>query len=73
MIVNPLMAIVPPSISNTRLALLPLMVTPPTLLASIQSLIDEFPADTTVYPGHMGVTTLGTELATNPFLRELAA
>jgi hydroxyacylglutathione hydrolase len=45
----------------------------PTLLASIQSLISEFPADTTVYPGHMGITTLGTELAGNPFLRELAA
>jgi hydroxyacylglutathione hydrolase len=44
-----------------------------TLLASIQSLISEFPADTTVYPGHMGITTLGAELANNPFLRELAA
>jgi hydroxyacylglutathione hydrolase len=44
----------------------------PTLLASIESLIDEFPAQTTVYPGHMGVTTLGDERATNPFLRELA-
>ncbi|MGO9751262.1 MAG: MBL fold metallo-hydrolase [Solirubrobacteraceae bacterium] len=43
-----------------------------TLLASIQSLIEEFPAETTVYPGHMGVTTLGHELATNPFLSELA-
>jgi glyoxylase-like metal-dependent hydrolase (beta-lactamase superfamily II) len=43
-----------------------------TLLASIQSLIGEFPAEATVYPGHMGVTTLGHELATNPFLSELA-
>lgn len=43
-----------------------------TLLASIQSLVAEFPAETTVYPGHMGVTTLGHELATNPFLSELA-
>jgi hydroxyacylglutathione hydrolase len=43
----------------------------PTLLASIESLIDEFPAHTTVYPGHMGATTLGDERATNPFLREL--
>jgi len=25
-----------------------------------------------VYPGHMGVTTLGRERAINPFLRELA-
>jgi hydroxyacylglutathione hydrolase len=45
----------------------------PTLRASIASLVDEFPAATAVYPGHMGITTLGTELANNPFLRELAA
>jgi hydroxyacylglutathione hydrolase len=44
----------------------------PTLLASIESLVDGFPAETTVYPGHMGLTTLGRERATNPFLRELA-
>ncbi len=43
-----------------------------TLLASIESLIAEFPAETAVYPGHMGVTTLGHELASNPFLSELA-
>lgn len=43
-----------------------------TLLASIESLIDEFPAQTVIYPGHMGITTLGREQATNPFLRELA-
>ncbi len=43
-----------------------------TLLASIEALIAEFPAETTVYPGHMGITTLGHELATNPFLSELA-
>ena len=30
------------------------------------------PPETTVYPGHMGVTTLGQERATNPFLQELA-
>jgi hydroxyacylglutathione hydrolase len=44
----------------------------PTLLASIQSLVDEFAPETTVYPGHMGITTLDRERATNPFLRELA-
>jgi hydroxyacylglutathione hydrolase len=44
----------------------------PTLLSSIETLANEFPPDTTVYPGHMGVTTLGRERATNPFLRELA-
>lgn len=43
-----------------------------TLLASIESLIDGFAPETTVYPGHMGITTLGRERATNPFLRELA-
>jgi hypothetical protein len=30
------------------------------------------PAETVVYPGHMGITTLGQEAATNPFLQELA-
>jgi hydroxyacylglutathione hydrolase len=44
----------------------------PTLLASIEGLLSAFPAETTVYPGHMGITTLGRERATNPFLRELA-
>jgi hydroxyacylglutathione hydrolase len=44
----------------------------PTLLASIESLVNDLPAETTVYPGHMGLTTLGRERATNPFLRELA-
>jgi glyoxylase-like metal-dependent hydrolase (beta-lactamase superfamily II) len=44
----------------------------PTLLASIESLLSAYPAETTVYPGHMGITTLGRERATNPFLRELA-
>jgi hydroxyacylglutathione hydrolase len=44
----------------------------PTLLASIESLLTRFGPETTVYPGHMGITTLGRERATNPFLRELA-
>ena len=44
----------------------------PTLLASIDSLLTEFSDETTIYPGHMGVTTLGRERDTNPFLRELA-
>jgi hydroxyacylglutathione hydrolase len=43
-----------------------------TLLDSIRGLIEGFPEDTTVYPGHMGTTTLGAEQATNPFLAELA-
>jgi glyoxylase-like metal-dependent hydrolase (beta-lactamase superfamily II) len=44
----------------------------PTLLASIETLMGAYPGDTTVYPGHMGTTTLARERATNPFLRELA-
>jgi glyoxylase-like metal-dependent hydrolase (beta-lactamase superfamily II) len=44
----------------------------PTLLASIETLVERFPADTVVYPGHMGTTTLGRERASNPFLHELA-
>jgi glyoxylase-like metal-dependent hydrolase (beta-lactamase superfamily II) len=44
----------------------------PTLAASIRGLIDTLPEETTVYPGHMGITTLGAERATNPFLAELA-
>jgi glyoxylase-like metal-dependent hydrolase (beta-lactamase superfamily II) len=42
------------------------------LLSSIESLVEAYPAETTVYPGHMGITTLGRERATNPFLSELA-
>jgi hydroxyacylglutathione hydrolase len=44
----------------------------PTLAASIQSLLDSHADETTVYPGHMGITTLGAERASNPFLLELA-
>ena len=44
----------------------------PTLLESIRSLTDSLPQETAVYPGHMGVTSLGAERATNPFLAELA-
>jgi hydroxyacylglutathione hydrolase len=43
-----------------------------TLLESIRGLMDQLPDETTVYPGHMGVTTLGAERATNPFLSALA-
>ena len=42
-----------------------------TLLESIRMLVESHPAETTVYPGHMGVTTLSAELASNPFLAEL--
>jgi len=43
-----------------------------TLLASIRTLVETLDPETRVYPGHMGLTTLGRERATNPFLRELA-
>jgi hydroxyacylglutathione hydrolase len=42
-----------------------------TLLRSIDTLLASFPEETTVYPGHMGITTLARERATNPFLSEL--
>jgi hydroxyacylglutathione hydrolase len=42
-----------------------------TLERSIEGLLRAFPAETVVYPGHMGVTTLGRERDSNPFLSEL--
>ena len=44
-----------------------------TLLASIRMLVDTLPADTVVYPGHGPITSLGDELARNPFLADLRA
>jgi hydroxyacylglutathione hydrolase len=44
-----------------------------TLLESLRTLTDRFPPDTTVYSGHGPPTTLGAELARNPFLVELRA
>ena len=44
-----------------------------TLVESIRSLADRLPSDTVVYPGHGPQTTLGAELAANPFLAELRA
>ena len=41
------------------------------LLASIRYLLERFGPDTVVYSGHGGPTTLGRELASNPFLAEL--
>jgi hydroxyacylglutathione hydrolase len=43
-----------------------------TLLESIRNLVDSHPEETAVYPGHMGITSLAAERATNPFLAELA-
>jgi hydroxyacylglutathione hydrolase len=41
------------------------------LLASIRMLVDHLPPETIVYPGHGPATSLGRELATNPFLADL--
>jgi hydroxyacylglutathione hydrolase len=42
-----------------------------TLERSIGELLRRFPEGSRIYPGHMGVTTLGRERDTNPFLAEL--
>jgi hydroxyacylglutathione hydrolase len=44
-----------------------------TLLESIRTLVERFPPDTLVYPGHGPATTLAREVAANPFLAELRA
>lgn len=44
-----------------------------TLLDSIRRLVDAYPPETVVYSGHGAPTTLGAELARNPFLAELRA
>jgi hydroxyacylglutathione hydrolase len=43
-----------------------------TLMESIRMLLHTLPDETAVYPGHMGLTSLGAERAGNPFLAELA-
>ncbi len=43
------------------------------LLDSIRRLAGAYPPETAVYPGHGQATTLGAELARNPFLAELRA
>jgi glyoxylase-like metal-dependent hydrolase (beta-lactamase superfamily II) len=42
-----------------------------TLMASIAGLLERYGDETAVHPGHMGLTTLGRERATNPFLQDL--
>jgi glyoxylase-like metal-dependent hydrolase (beta-lactamase superfamily II) len=44
-----------------------------TLERSIEGLVRAHAPETVVYPGHMGVTTLGRERDTNPFLSEIRA
>jgi len=43
------------------------------LLESVRSLLERFPPETVIHPGHGPATTLGRELQTNPFLHELRA
>jgi hydroxyacylglutathione hydrolase len=43
-----------------------------TLLRSIGTLLERYDDETVVHPGHMGLTTLGRERTTNPFLAELS-
>ena len=43
------------------------------LSASIASLLDAYPPDTVVHPGHGPATTLGAELERNPYLADLRA
>jgi glyoxylase-like metal-dependent hydrolase (beta-lactamase superfamily II) len=44
-----------------------------TLMTSLAALVDTYDDDTAVLPGHMGVTTIGAERASNPFLADLPA
>ncbi len=45
----------------------------PTLMRSISELLETHSDETRVHPGHMGMTTLGAERRTNPFLSGLPA
>jgi hydroxyacylglutathione hydrolase len=40
----------------------------PTLMRTLESLVESLPDETQVHPGHMGLTTIGQEKQTNPFL-----
>lgn len=44
-----------------------------TLLASIRLLVESYPPETAVHPGHGPATSLGEEVDRNPFLAELRA
>lgn len=43
-----------------------------TLMRTLATLAETLPDETTVHPGHMGMTTIGAERATNPFLGQFA-
>ncbi len=42
------------------------------LMESLRMLAETLPDETVVHPGHMGITTIGAERATNPFLGQFA-
>jgi hydroxyacylglutathione hydrolase len=43
------------------------------LMESLRMLAATLPDETVVHPGHMGITTIGAERATNPFLGQFAS
>ncbi len=45
----------------------------PTLMRSIEHLLETLPDETRVHPGHMSATTLGRERTQNPFLARFAS
>jgi hydroxyacylglutathione hydrolase len=45
---------------------------PRVLMETLKTLAETLPDETTVHPGHMGITTIGAERATNPFLGQFA-
>lgn len=44
-----------------------------TLSRTLGDLVARLPTETTIYPGHMGVTTIEAELGSNPFLAGMGA
>ena len=45
---------------------------PQVSMETLKTLAETLPDETTVHPGHMGITTIGAERATNPFLGQFA-
>ena len=45
---------------------------PRVLMQTLEMHAAKLPDETTVHPGHMGITTIGAERATNPFLGQFA-
>ena len=45
---------------------------PRVLMQTLEMLAAKLPDETTVHPGHMGITTIGAERATNPYLGQFA-